>query len=42
MTTTHYDEFGLFQENAEEFGIALREPPDGANAWPSTWVRQAS
>ncbi len=28
VTTTHYDEFGLFQENAEEFGIELREPPE--------------
>jgi pimeloyl-ACP methyl ester carboxylesterase len=27
VTATHYDEFGLFHENAEEFGIELREPP---------------
>src|SRR6185295_5797280 len=27
VTTTHYDEFGLFHENAEEFGIEMREPP---------------
>ncbi len=27
VTTTHYDEFGLFHENAEEFGIELPEPP---------------
>jgi pimeloyl-ACP methyl ester carboxylesterase len=26
-TTEHYDEFGLFHENAQEFGIELREPP---------------
>jgi pimeloyl-ACP methyl ester carboxylesterase len=26
VATTHYDEFGLFHENAEEFGIAFREP----------------
>src|SRR5947207_15945804 len=27
VATTEYDEFGLFHENAEEFGIELREPP---------------
>src|SRR5947207_15793463 len=27
VATTQYDEFGLFHENAEEFGIELREPP---------------
>ena len=27
VTTPHYDEFGLFHENAQEFGIELREPP---------------
>src|SRR5438105_8780186 len=27
VATTQYDEFGLFHENAEEFGIELRELP---------------
>ena len=27
VTTPPYDEFGLFHENAQEFGIELREPP---------------
>jgi len=27
VTTPTYDEFGLFHENAQEFGIELREPP---------------
>ena len=27
VATTHYDEFGLFHENAEEFGIEMRDPP---------------
>jgi pimeloyl-ACP methyl ester carboxylesterase len=27
VTTPQYDEFGLFHENAAEFGIELREPP---------------
>jgi len=27
VATTQYDEFGLFHENAEEFGIELHEPP---------------
>src|SRR5438094_589151 len=27
VATTQYDEFGLLHENAEEFGIELREPP---------------
>jgi pimeloyl-ACP methyl ester carboxylesterase len=27
VTTPQYDEFGLFHENAQEFGIELREPP---------------
>jgi pimeloyl-ACP methyl ester carboxylesterase len=26
VATTHYDEFGLFHQNAEEFGIEYREP----------------
>jgi len=26
VATTQYDEFGLFHENAEEFGIGLRQP----------------
>ena len=26
VATTHYDEFGLFHENAEEFGIDYRAP----------------
>jgi pimeloyl-ACP methyl ester carboxylesterase len=28
VATTHYDEFGLFHENAEEFDIDLREAPE--------------
>src|SRR5579862_4172219 len=27
VTTPHYDEFGLFHENAEEFGIPFPAPP---------------
>jgi pimeloyl-ACP methyl ester carboxylesterase len=27
VTTPTYDEFGLFHQNAEEFGIELRDPP---------------
>ena len=27
MTAPEYDEFGMFHENAEEFGIAMPEPP---------------
>ena len=26
VASTHYDEFGLFHENAEEFGIEFRRP----------------
>ena len=27
VTTPQYDEFGLFHENAQEFGIDMPEPP---------------
>ena len=51
--TTHYDEFGLFHENAEEFGIPYAGPPvvrrefvpitpDGRNVSALVWGDQPS